>query len=140
MVTLRFIPWRLLLAPVCLLVLIAPSAVAHYQTAYAGSYSLGDTGNCNNWVPYGYSYTSWQDEPSNASGSVHGRLDHLENGSWVVYMDQSDTVSNTGYGTASVTNNWGFYEYGTGSWQEEGWHWGTFFSGVNYQYQHIWCG
>lgn len=107
--------------------------------ALAGSYSVGDGGNCNNWYPYGYAYTDWSNQPSDASGSAHGELQHWTGTSWDTKSHVQATQQGSSY-DLQVNNPYNVYSYGTGKWQEQDWHWGTFSSGVNYQYYSIWCG
>ncbi|MDQ2742999.1 MAG: hypothetical protein M3Z66_11985 [Chloroflexota bacterium] len=49
-------------------------------------------------------------------------------------------MNNMSTAEADVQNPENQYEYGTGLWQEQGWHWATFFPGTVYQWQHISCG
>ncbi len=128
---------RLILVTVCLLVALGPA-----RATYAGGSNNQDFGNCNNWSPYGESFTAWSGQSSSASGSVHGQLQWQDpsNLTWYTQQDRSATVNNMSTAEADVQNPENQYEYGTGLWQEQGWHWATFFPGTVYQWQHISCG
>lgn len=121
----------------CLFVALGPA-----QPALATGYNNQDYGNCNNWYPFGESYTQWSAQSPNSTGSVHGQLqwENLSELKWYTQQDRSATVNYQSDGDADVQNPENQYEYGTGPWQEQGWHWATFFPGVVYQYQHISCG
>lgn len=107
----------------------------------AGSVNYGSNGNCNNWLPTGWSYTQWMSYPATSTGSTYGELDWYDGTEWTRQLWNTESGSGAS-ADPTVDNNWPFNEEGTQTWREWGNHSGTMISNSP-QYDtptEIWCG
>lgn len=93
--------------------------------AFASSVSYNSSGNCNNWIPHGWSETTWSGYTSNDTGYAQENLSWYTGGSWHIMMWDNDVYKIYGNGDTTAEAYFGDSMQGTGSWQEDGWHWGT---------------
>lgn len=99
-------------------------------------------GNCNNWIPHGWSQTWWNSYPSDSFGSVDTVQFQWYNpatGKWYVEK-YSSAMARGSTNTATANNYWGVTA--RGSWQEVALHSGNIGELVVQQTsgKPIWCG
>lgn len=99
-------------------------------------------GNCNSWIPHGWSQTWWNSFPSNSFGSVdQAQLQwyNTSTGNWVVEKYSSGFASGS-TNTATADNYWGVTA--RGSWQEVAHHSGSMspLTSTQVSSKSIWCG
>lgn len=124
---------------VCALFMV-PFALSQPGVVGATSESNVDDGNCNNWHAHGWSQTIWSGYGSSAWGSVNpGRLSWFDGSKWVTVYSYPSVVYG-GSGTAQVDNYHPNNDYGTGTWEENGSHYGSMINGSVYQWKNFWCG
>lgn len=136
------IRWLLFLAT-----FLASSTVAVSQESGSalalGSNPYWDSwGNCNNYIPHGWSSTWWNYYPSNSWGGVSAYLEWQDSGgSWHIEMaPPGQTASGTG-NTVTIDNYWG--ATARGSWLEIATHSGSMSpltGGGQSSQKSIWCG
>lgn len=107
--------------------------------AEGASSGWGSNGNCNNWVPHGWSWTQWSGQPSGSSGGLSGSLDWYDGFGWVSQQG-NEAAANGASGDPMVDNYLGTNEQGTGSWQESAGHSATFWQTSQSSQHSIWCG
>ena len=106
--------------------------------AQAGSVSWGTNGNCNYYIPHGWSWTSWSGYLSTDSGSVYGQLDWWDGIEYAKQMSTSGQAQGSS-NTAWADNYLGYNEQGTGSWRQWANHSGTMINGNQYSQHYMWC-
>jgi hypothetical protein len=126
-------------------VLVAASSVlsfSHSGVVHAlPSYGTGSDGNCNNWYPHGWSWTNWTGGISSDWGTTDAYLSWYDSSSGT-YVTELHTKA-TAYGAtgdAEPDLYYPYYEYGTGTWSEDGFHTASFISGTLHSSKSIWCG
>lgn len=120
-------PWLPALAP------IAP------VTQAATNVYFGSNGNCNNWVPHGWSWTQWSGWSTPVSAGVDGTLQWNTGYSWVDEKYYEESAYGTS-GDATVDNYFGSAEQGSGWWREIGDHDGGLWDATQHSIESIWCG
>lgn len=108
-------------------------------TQAASNVYFGSNGNCNSWVPHGWSWTQWSGWPTPVSAGVDGTLQWNTGYSWVDEKYNEKSAYGTS-GDATVDNYLGTALEGSGSWREIGAHNGGLWDATQHSLQSIWCG
>jgi hypothetical protein len=126
-------------------VLVAASSVVSLSSSgvvlAVSSSSTNSDGNCNNWYPHGWSWTTWSGGVSSDWGTTDAYLSwyNPSTGNYDVKLHTKATAYGA-TGDAEPDLYYPDYEYGSGGWSEDGYHTASFFSGQRHSAKSIWCG